>query len=111
MNHRNQFPSCRVDGPLAMDNAVSEQAARIKGITSKVAGRADILIAPDLEAANILAKDLDYLAGAEAAGITLGARIPIALTSRADTARERRASAAIAAVLAARNRDEDGEQA
>lgn len=111
MADRGEIVGADIDGPLAMDNAVSEQAARIKGITSKVAGRADILIAPDLEAANILAKDLDYLAGAEAAGITLGARIPIALTSRADTARERRASAAIAAVLAARNRDEDGEQA
>ena len=93
-----------VDGPLAMDNAVFEGAARIKGITSSVAGRADILIAPDLEAGNILAKSLDYLAGAEAAGIALGARVPIALTSRADNARERRASAALAARVAAGGR-------
>lgn len=101
MADRGEITGADVDGPLAMDNAVSEQAARIKGISSPVAGRADILIAPDLEAANILAKDLDYLAGAEAAGIALGARVPIALTSRADTPRERRASAALAAILAA----------
>jgi len=101
MAERGEITGGDVDGPLAMDNAVSEQAARIKGIDSPVAGRADILIAPDLEAGNILAKDLDYLAGAEAAGIALGARVPIALTSRADTARERRASAALAVLMAA----------
>ncbi|SDC03153.1 bifunctional enoyl-CoA hydratase/phosphate acetyltransferase [Ruegeria marina] len=103
MADRGEITGADVDGPLAMDNAVSEQAARIKGIASPVAGRADILVAPDIEAANILAKDLDYLAGAEAAGIALGARVPIALTSRADTARERRASAALAAIMAAGN--------
>lgn len=103
MADRGEITGADVDGPLALDNAVSEQAARIKGISSPVAGRADILIAPDLEAANILAKDLDHLAGAEAAGIALGARVPIALTSRADTARERRAAAALAAILAARD--------
>jgi phosphotransacetylase len=101
---RGEITGADVDGPLAMDNAVFEQAAQIKGIKSAVAGRADILIAPDLEAGNILAKSLDYLAGAEAAGIALGARIPIALTSRADNARERRASAALAVLVAARNR-------
>lgn len=102
MAERGEITDADVDGPLALDNAVSEQAARIKGISSPVAGRADILIAPDLEAANILAKDLDYLAGADAAGIALGAAVPIALTSRADTSRERRASAALAAIMAAR---------
>ncbi|MCF3974687.1 bifunctional enoyl-CoA hydratase/phosphate acetyltransferase [Paracoccus salsus] len=104
MAERGEITGADVDGPLAMDNAVFEQAARIKGINSPVAGRADILIAPDLEAGNILAKSLDYLAGADAAGIALGARIPIALTSRADSARERRASAALAVLVAARNR-------
>lgn len=107
MADRGEISGADVDGPLAMDNAVSEQAARIKGISSPVAGQADILIAPDLEAANILAKALDYLAGAEAAGVALGARIPIALTSRADSPRERRASAAIAAILAANTTAED----
>lgn len=101
MADRGEITGAEIDGPLALDNAVSEQAARIKGISSNVAGRADILIAPDIEAANILAKDLDHLAGAEAAGIALGARVPIALTSRADTPRERRASAALAAIMAA----------
>ena len=105
MAERGEITGGDVDGPLAMDNAVSEQAARIKGITSPVAGRADILIAPDLEAGNILAKDLDYLAGAEAAGIALGAKVPIALTSRADTPRERRASAALAVLMSDRNDD------
>jgi len=100
MADRSEITGADVDGPLALDNAVSEQAARIKGISSPVAGRADILIAPDIEAANILAKDLDYLAGAEAAGIALGMRVPIALSSRADTPRERRASAALAAIMA-----------
>lgn len=104
MAERGEITGADVDGPFAMDNAVFEGAARIKGITSPVAGRADILIAPDLEAGNILAKSLDYLAGAEAAGIALGARVPIALTSRADSARERRASAALAVLVAARNR-------
>lgn len=104
---RGDITGAEVDGPLAMDNAVFEGAARIKGIISPVAGQADILIAPDLEAGNILAKSLDYLAGAEAAGIVLGARVPIALTSRADSARERRASAALAVLAAARNRREE----
>lgn len=104
MAERGEITGADVDGPFAMDNAVFEGAARIKGITSVVAGQADILIAPDLEAGNILAKSLDYLAGAEAAGIALGAAVPIALTSRADSAGERRASAALAGLLAARNR-------
>jgi len=104
MADRGEITGAGVDGPFAMDNAVFEGAAQIKGITSPVAGQADVLIAPDLEAGNILAKSLDYLAGAEAAGIALGARVPIALTSRADSARERRASAALAVLVAAQNR-------
>ncbi|MCR9147880.1 MAG: bifunctional enoyl-CoA hydratase/phosphate acetyltransferase [Rhodobacteraceae bacterium] len=110
MADRGDITGADIDGPLALDNAVSEQAARIKGITSRVAGHADILIAPDLEAANILAKDLDHLAGADAAGIALGASVPIALTSRADTARERRASAAVAAIVAGNGRTRKEEQ-
>src|SRR6056297_3089523 len=104
MAERGEITGADVDGPFAMDNAVFESAARIKGIKSTVAGRADILIAPDLEAGNILAKSLDYLARADAAGIALGARVPTALTSRADSARERRASAALTVLVAARNR-------
>ncbi len=104
MADRGEITGADVDGPLAMDNAVFEEAARIKGIDSPVAGQADILIAPDLEAGNILAKSLDYLAGADAAGIALGGRVHIALTSRADSPRERRASAALAVLVAAWNR-------
>ena len=104
MAEKGEFIGADVDGPLAMDNAVFEGAARIKGIKSSVAGHADILIAPDLEAGNILAKGLDYMAGADAAGIALGARVPIALTSRADSVRERRASAALAVLVSARGR-------
>ncbi len=104
MAEKGEITGADVDGPLAMDNAVFEGAARIKGISSSVAGHADILIAPDLEAGNILAKSLDYMAGADAAGIALGARVPIALTSRADSARERRASAALTVLVAALNR-------
>jgi len=85
-----------VDGPLAFDNAVSKAAATAKGIVSEVAGIADILVAPDLEAANMMAKQLIYLAGADAAGIVLGARVPIILTSRADSAVSRLASCALA---------------
>ncbi|MCC5962656.1 MAG: bifunctional enoyl-CoA hydratase/phosphate acetyltransferase [Rhodobacteraceae bacterium] len=104
MARKGEIPGADIDGPLAMDNAVFERAARIKGIKSSVAGHADVLIAPDLEAGNILAKSLDYMAGADAAGIALGARVPIALTSRADSARERRASAALAVLVSARGR-------
>lgn len=101
MAERGEIRGGILDGPLAMDNAVSEHAARIKGIESPVAGKADILIVPDLVSGNILAKDLDYLAGAEAAGVVLGAKIPIILTSRADTPGERIASAALASLFAA----------
>ena len=85
-----------LDGPLAFDNAISKEAAKIKGITSEVAGDPDILLAPDLEAGNILAKQLSFLANADSAGLVLGARVPIILTSRADSVRSRIASCAVA---------------
>jgi phosphotransacetylase/acyl dehydratase len=100
MADRGQITGGILDGPLAFDNAVSEEATRIKKISSPVAGRADILLVPDLEAGNILAKQLEYLAGANGAGIVLGARVPIVLTSRADSARNRLTSAAIMKLVA-----------
>ena len=100
MAERGEITGGTLDGPLAMDNAISEQAARIKGIESPVAGKADILIVPDLVSGNILAKDLDYLAGADGAGVVVGAKVPVALTSRADTPAERVASAALACLVA-----------
>jgi phosphate acetyltransferase/phosphate butyryltransferase len=104
MAERGQIAAAVLDGPLAFDNAVSAAAARIKGIESKVAGSADILIVPDLESGNMLAKQLEYLGGAAAAGIVLGARVPIMLTSRADSRESRIASCAIA-LLVARHRE------
>lgn len=98
MAERGQIKGGLVDGPLAMDNAVDIGAARTKGITSLVAGRADILIAPNLEAGNMLAKELTFIAHAECAGIVLGARVPIILTSRADGEMSRLASCAVAAL-------------
>lgn len=89
MTDREQITGAIVDGPLAFDNAVNLKAARIKHIHSPVAGRADVLVVPDLEAGNMLAKQLEYLVGAEAAGVVLGARVPIILTSRADSAKRR----------------------
>jgi phosphate acetyltransferase len=100
MADRGQITGGILDGPLAFDNAVSLQAAQTKKITSPVAGQADILLVPDLEAGNMLAKQLSYLAGAEAAGIVLGARVPIVLTSRADSVRTRLASTVVMALLA-----------
>ena len=100
MADRGQITGGLVDGPLAFDNAVSEEAAQAKGIDPPVAGRADILVVPDLEAGNMLAKQLEYLAEAQGAGIVLGARVPIALTSRADKPMSRMASCAIALLLA-----------
>ena len=100
MADRGQITGALVDGPLAFDNAVNPEAAREKGIRSPVAGIADILVVPDLEAGNILAKQLTFLAGADAAGVVLGARVPIILTSRADAERTRLASCAVAAKLA-----------
>jgi phosphotransacetylase len=95
MAERGQIVGGVLDGPLAFDNAVSSEAARTKGIVSAVAGRADILLVPDLDAGNMLAKQLQYLAGAASAGVVMGARVPIVLTSRADSVRSRLASAAV----------------
>ena len=100
MADRGQITGGLVDGPLAFDNAVSEQAAQDKHIVSPVAGKANILLVPDLEAGNMLAKQLTFMSGADAAGIVLGARIPIILTSRADNLRTRLASAAVAVLIA-----------
>jgi phosphate acetyltransferase len=100
MADRKQITGGILDGPLAFDNAISAEAAKIKGIKSEVAGRAQILLVPDLEAGNMLAKNLALLAKADSAGIVLGARVPVILTSRADTVRSRMASCAAAAVYA-----------
>jgi phosphate acetyltransferase len=100
MAERGQITGGVLDGPLAFDNAISLQAAQTKKISSPVAGQADILLVPDLEAGNMLAKQLSYLAGAEGAGIVLGARVPIVLTSRADSVRTRLASTAVLALVA-----------
>jgi len=104
MADRGQITGGLLDGPLALDNAISVEAAEIKHIVSPVAGRADILIVPDLEAGNMLAKSLSFLAGADAAGIVLGARVPIILTSRADSLLTRLASCAVAVMGAAARR-------
>jgi phosphate acetyltransferase len=100
MADRGQITGGVLDGPLAFDNAVDPEAARIKGIKSPVAGRAQILVAPDLEAGNMLAKNLIFLSKADSAGIVLGARVPIILTSRADSVRSRMASCAAAVLYA-----------
>ncbi len=100
MADRGQITGGLLDGPLAFDNAIDLEAARIKGIKSEVAGRAQILVVPDLEAGNMLAKNLIFLAKADSAGIVLGARVPIILTSRADSVRARMASCAAAALYA-----------
>jgi phosphate acetyltransferase len=100
MAERGQITGGILDGPLAFDNAISPEAAAIKGIKSEVAGRAQILVVPDLEAGNMLAKNLIFLAKADAAGIVLGARVPIVLTSRADSVRARLASCAAAVLYA-----------
>ncbi|MBK8175488.1 MAG: bifunctional enoyl-CoA hydratase/phosphate acetyltransferase [Rhodospirillales bacterium] len=104
MAERGQITGGLIDGPLAIDNAIDEEAARTKGILSPVAGKADILVAPNLESANMLAKQLTFMANAEAAGIVIGARAPIILTSRADSARTRLASCAVAVLFAAQLR-------
>src|SRR5208282_6923571 len=98
MAERGQIRGGVVDGPLAMDNAIDVEAARTKGITSLVAGHANVLIVPNLEAGNMLAKELTFVARAEAAGLALGAAVPIILTSRADGEKARLASCAIAAL-------------
>jgi phosphate acetyltransferase len=106
MADRGQITGALLDGPLALDNAISPEAAAIKRIASPVAGRANVLVVPDLEAGNMLAKSLSFLAHADAAGIVLGARVPVILTSRADSLLTRLASCAVAVmVAAARRRD------
>jgi len=104
MADRKQITGAILDGPLAFDNAVSEAAAKTKGIVSPVAGHADILVVPDLEAGNMLARQLEYLGGAEVSGIVVGARVPIILTSSADKTLARLSSCAVA-VLVARHKE------
>ena len=104
MAERGQITGALLDGPLALDNAISPEAAAIKQIVSPVAGRANVLVVPDLEAGNMLAKSLSFLAHADAAGIVLGARVPIILTSRADSLLTRLASCAVAVMVAAARR-------
>jgi phosphate acetyltransferase len=105
MADRGQITGALLDGPLALDNAISLEAAEIKRIASPVAGRANVLVVPDLEAGNMLAKSLSFLAQADAAGIVLGARVPIILTSRADSLLTRLASCAVAVMVAAARRE------
>jgi phosphate acetyltransferase len=105
MVDRHQITGALVDGPLALDNAISLEAAKIKQIDSPVAGRANVLLVPDLESGNMLAKSLSFLADADAAGIVLGAKVPIILTSRADTVMARLASCAVAALVAKARRE------
>ncbi|WP_213953628.1 phosphate acetyltransferase [Variovorax sp. dw_954] len=105
MMDRGQVTGALIDGPLALDNAIDPEAARVKGIKSPVAGRANVLLVPDLEAGNMLAKSLSFLAGADTAGIVLGARVPIILTSRADSLIARLASCAVAALVAQARRE------
>ena len=105
MADRGQITGAVIDGPLAFDNAISAEAARRKGIHSPVAGHANVLVVPDLEAGNMLAKSLTFLAGADSAGIVLGARVPIILTSRADSVESRLASCAVASLFARALRD------
>jgi phosphate acetyltransferase len=104
MADRGQITGAVLDGPLALDNAISPEAASIKGIVSPVAGHANVLVVPDLEAGNMLAKSMSFLSGADAAGIVLGARVPIVLTSRADAQLTRLASCAVACLMAAARR-------
>ena len=111
MAERGQITGATVDGPLALDNAISEEAATTKQIVSPVAGRANVLVVPDLEAGNMLAKVLSFLAGADSAGIVLGARVPIILTSRADSLTARLASCGVAALIAKFRRDKVASQA
>jgi phosphate acetyltransferase len=111
MADRGQITGGILDGPLALDNAINVTAAKMKKIDSPVAGQADILVAPDLEAGNMLAKSLSFLADADAAGIVLGARVPIILTSRADSVMTRLASCAVAVLVAKFRRDSGGEMA
>lgn len=106
MCERRQFsPTCVIDGPLALDNALSERAAEVKGIKSEVAGRADVLLVPDIEAGNALAKSFSYLTGGHMAGVVAGAAAPVVLTSRADSAENKLYSIAVAVLMSAFERD------
>jgi len=100
MNRRNQIKGCVIDGPLALDNALSEEAARHKGVVSEVAGHAEVLLVPDIEAGNLLGKVILFMANGAGAGVVLGAKVPVVLTSRGDTARTKALSIALGAVLA-----------
>jgi phosphate acetyltransferase len=108
MADRGQITGAILDGPLALDNAISLESVAIKKIDSPVAGRANVLVVPDLEAGNMLAKSLSFMAGADAAGIVLGAKVPIILTSRADSVMTRLASCAVAALVASVRREAAG---
>jgi phosphate acetyltransferase len=108
MADRGQITGALLDGPLALDNAIDPEAAALKRIVSPVAGKANVLVVPDLEAGNMLAKSLSFLAGADAAGIVLGTRVPIVLTSRADSLTTRLASCAVAVLVAAARRASAG---
>jgi phosphate acetyltransferase len=111
MADRGQIKGGLLDGPLAFDNAISMEAVRIKGIASDVAGQADILAVPNLESGNMVAKQLEYMAGASGSGLVLGARVPIALTSRADGPMARVASAVLALLAAHDQRKRQAENA
>src|SRR5690242_5265250 len=108
MADRGQITGAVVDGPLALDNAISLESVKIKHIDSPVAGRANVLVVPDLEAGNMLAKSLSFMAQADAAGIVLGARVPVILTSRADSVTTRLASCAVASLVAESRRASAG---
>jgi phosphate acetyltransferase len=108
MADRGQITGAILDGPLALDNAINLESVAIKKIVSPVAGRANVLVVPDLEAGNMLAKSLSFMAGADAAGIVLGARVPIILTSRADSVMTRMASCAVASMVAQARREKAG---
>lgn len=105
MDRRNQFPTCRLDGPFALDNAVSQLAAEVKGIPGEVAGRCDVLVVPNIEAGNILAKSFSFLGGGNVAGILIGAQSPVVLTSRADSAMAKLHSIALAVLVAGAERN------
>jgi phosphate acetyltransferase len=108
MADRGQITGAILDGPLALDNAINLESVAIKKIVSPVAGRANVLVVPDLESGNMLAKSLSFMAGADAAGIVLGARVPIILTSRADSVMTRMASCAVAVMVANARREQAG---
>ncbi len=99
MNYRKQIKGCIIDGPLALDGAISNEAAQLKNITSQVAGDADLILAPDINGANILYKALNFLGGATAAAVIMGAKVPIVLTSRGDTEKSKFLSIALAAAI------------